>query len=128
MIFTALSISTSIIMSVLLLRSMKLRQRRESQYEQLTKRYEEEVMSNLTQRENWLYEIEGIQSHLVFHIIHLLPEEEANTFKRRQADLNYRMETTRYQSSGLSVEQMLLEDDFRAFKNDLLAALKETFH
>ncbi|MEL7148994.1 MAG: hypothetical protein AAFO69_21655, partial [Bacteroidota bacterium] len=96
-----------------------------SQYSQLTKRFEEEVMSNLTQREEWLYEIENIQSHLIFHIIHLLPEEEADAFKRRHADLNYRIESSRYQTSQLTVEQMLLEDDFRAFKNDLLAALKE---
>ena len=116
-------------LALLLLRSIQLRERGKQQYHELMKRYEEEVLSNLTQRELWLYELESIQSHLIFHIIHLLPEEEAHTFKRRQADLNHRIESTRHQStSQLSVEQMLLEDDLRAFKNDLLMALKETFY
>ena len=128
MIFTFLSIGISMVMSLLLLRSIKQKQRMELQYAQLMHRYEEEVMSNLTQRENWLYEVEGIQSHLIFHIIQLLPEEEADAFKRRHADLDYRIESTRYQSGQLTIEQMILEDDLRAFKNDLLAVLKETLY
>ena len=128
MMLTSVLLCVILALMLLLIRSAKRRKRGESQYAQLMKRYEEEVMSSLTQRENWLYEIEEIQSHLVFHIIHLLPEDEAQNFKRRQADINYRIESTRHQSGQLSVEQMILADDLRAFKNDLLHALKESFY
>ena len=115
--------------TVLIVLKMHLQKNRElkniaRQYNQLADRYREEVLSNLSQREEWLYSIQTIQSRFIFRLIEVLPDRERASFKRRLSDLSNRMEDTRAYGSQLNIEQCILENDLLLFRKELIEALK----
>ena len=108
----------------LMYRNVLIKRRNQQQYDQLLRRYQEEVKIKLSPREEWLYNIGDIQSQLIFEVIDLLPEEERNGFKRRLSDLSNRVESTRYYDNQLKIEQPILENELLEFRSDLLNALQ----
>ena len=82
---------------------------------------------NLTSRENWLYEIGDIQAQFIYHVIDFLPESHQGEFIDRQANLNNKIFKTRHGDDQLSIEMPVIEDELKAFKNDLLNELRQHF-
>lgn len=81
----------------------------------------------LTKREEWLYEIVDMKAQLIFHIIDLITDPIAKQqFIDRQANLNRHLFDSRNGDASLKIENIIIEDELKSFKDDLIIKLRES--